>query len=346
MFRWLAARAASLLLVLLTVLVLLVVVLGATGYSDRMLQAIVGEQLRAMREGLAQRIKDPEELERALAELKAEMERAVGLDRPWYARIPETVVRVVMLDLGDARSARSSTGSTKVVDILAERIPNTVVLVTTALLISALLGLAIGAWLARRAGSRVDRTVTYASAVSGALPSWWTGIVLLILFAYQLRLFPSGGMLSSPPPEGPLDRALDVLWHAFLPVLTLVTISLGPSIYASRTMLLNVAQEDFVSVAKAKGLPDRAVSWRHVLRPAAPPILTGLILSLPASLGGAILTETVFNWPGMGRLYYNAVLTGDEVLVVALTYLYTLMYVLARFVLEVLYVHLDPRVSR
>lgn len=344
MFRWLAARAASLLLVLLTVMLLLVVVLGATGYSDRMLQAIVGEQLRAMRESLAQRIRDPEELERALADLKAEMERSLGLDRPWYARIPETVLRVLTLDLGEARSARSSTGSNRIVDILAERIPNTVVLVTTALLISAALGLAVGAWLARRAGSRVDRVVTYASAVSSALPSWWIGIVLLIVFAYHLRLFPSGGMLSSPPPEDWLSRGLDVLWHAFLPVLTLVAISAGPSIYASRTMLLNVAQEDFVAVARARGLPERVISWRYVLRPAAPPIVTGLILALPASLGGAILTETVFNWPGMGRLYYNAVLTGDESLVVALTYLYTLMYVLARFALEVIYVYLDPRI--
>lgn len=344
MFRWLAVRAASLLLVLLTVLFLMVVVLGATGYSDRILQAIVSEQLRALREGLAQRIRDPEELEKALAELKGEMERAVGLDRPWYSRIPETVLRVMTLDLGLARSARSSTGSNRIVDILAERIPNTVILVTTSLLISAALGLAVGAWLARRAGSRVDRAITYVSAVSNALPSWWIGIVLLIVFAYQLRLFPSGGMLSSPPPEDWFSRGIDVLWHAFLPVLTLVAISTGPSIYASRSMLLNVAQEDFVSVARAKGLPERAISLRHVLRPAAPPIVTGLILALPASLGGAILTETVFNWPGMGRLYYNAVLTGDEGLVVALTYLYTLMYVVARFALEVIYVYLDPRI--
>lgn len=344
MIRRLLARALTLTAVLLVVLVLLTVVLGATGYSDRIVQSIIGEQLRSMREGLAQRIRDPEELERALAELKSEMERAYGLDRPWYARIPETVLRVMTLDLGDARTARSTSGSTKVVDILSERIPNTVVLVTTSLLISALLGLYIGASLAKRVGSRLERLVTYLSAVSNSLPSWWTGILLLIVFAYQLRFFPGSGMLSSPPPEGALERALDVLWHSVLPVTTLVLISIGPSIYASRTLLLNVAQEDFVSVARSKGLPERVISVRYVLRPASPPIVTGLALSLPASLGGAILTETVFNWPGMGRLYYNAVVMGDEVLIVALTYLFTLMYVAARFVLEVLYQFLDPRV--
>ncbi|MCS7095258.1 MAG: ABC transporter permease [Thaumarchaeota archaeon] len=344
MFRRLLSRALTLTAVLITVLTLLTVVLGATGYSDRIIQSLIGEQLRSMRESLAQRIRDPEELERALSGLKSEMERAYGLDRPWYTRIPETVLRVLTLDLGDSRTARSTTGSTKVIDVLSERIPNTVVLVTTAMLISSLLGLYIGATLSKRVGTRLERSVTYLSAVSNSLPSWWTGILLLIVFAYQLRLFPGSGMFSSPPPEGALERAIDVLWHSVLPVTTLVLISIGPSIYASRTLLLNVAQEDFVSVARSKGLPERVVSLRYVLRPASPPIVTGLALSLPASLGGAILTETVFNWPGMGRLYYNAVIMGDEVLIVALTYLFTLMYVVARFILEVLYHLLDPRV--
>jgi peptide/nickel transport system permease protein len=110
-------------------------------------------------------------------------------------------------------------------------------------------------------------------------------------------------------------------------------------------MTLNVAQEDHVLVARAKGLPESAVMRQHMLRVAAPPIITGLILSLVSSLSGSILVETVFNWNGMGRLYFEAVAgTPDEGLIVALTFIFTLMYVVARFVLEILYLLLDPRV--
>jgi len=111
-----------------------------------------------------------------------------------------------------------------------------------------------------------------------------------------------------------------------------------------RTMVLNIAQEEFVTTARAKGLPESVVMRRHILRAAAPPIATILILSLAGSLGGAIITETVFNWPGMGLLFYQAILSLDEGVVVALTFMFTLIYIVARFLLEVLYIFLDPRV--
>ena len=110
-------------------------------------------------------------------------------------------------------------------------------------------------------------------------------------------------------------------------------------------MTMSVAQEDHVQAARAKGMPEGTVLRRHILRVAAPPIVTGLILGLAGSLGGSILVETIFNWQGMGRLYFEAVAgTPDEALIVALTFVFTLLYVGARFVLEVLYVLLDPRV--
>jgi peptide/nickel transport system permease protein len=152
-------------------------------------------------------------------------------------------------------------------------------------------------------------------------------------------------MYSTPPPHGPLTRFLDLLKHALLPVLTLVLVNVGPYIYVVRTITLNVAQQDHVALARAKGLPESRVRHRHILRVAAPPIVTGLILGLAGSLTGSILVETVFNWQGMGRLYYEAVMgTPDEAVIVALTFLYTLLYVVARLILEVLYVFLDPRV--
>jgi peptide/nickel transport system permease protein len=343
--RPLAVRALSLLLVLVVVLVLLVVSLGATGYSDRILGAVIGEELRGLRTSLAETIRDPDALDAALATRRAELEASYGLDRPWWERMPGMVTRVLTFDLGVARTVRSFEGSNQVADIILERLPNTVLLLTTALAITAAIGLSLGVWLSSRAGSRIDRLVSYVAAVSNGLPAWWAGILLILVFSFWLRLLPSGGMFSTPPPTGALERFGDLVWHALLPILTLVLVSAGPSVYIIRTMTLNVALEDHVTVARAKGLPERIVARRHILRVAAPPIVTGLILGLAGTLGGSILIETVFNWQGMGRLYYEAIAgTPDEALIVALTFMFTLLYVVARMVLEVLYVFLDPRV--
>ena len=326
------------------VLVMLVVALGATGFSDRILNAIVNEEMRGIREGLARTIRDPEQLEQVLRIQREEREKFYSLDRPWHQRLPDMVRRLILLDLGEARTLRSFQGSPKVLTMVLERLPYTMLLITTASAITAVLGLAIGVKLATRIGSKLDRSVSYASAISYALPAWWTGILLILLLAFQLRILPSGGLHSTPPPEGGIARLLDLLYHAILPVITLVLVSLGAWAYTVRTMVLNTAQEFFVTVARAKGLPESAVMRRYILRVAAPPIVTNLVLGLAASLGGAILTETVFNWPGMGRLYYDAILAADEAVIVALTFMFTLLYVLARFILEVLYLVLDPRI--
>ena len=325
-------------------LVMLVVALGATGFSDRILNAIVNEEMRGIREGLARTIRDPEQLEQVLRIQREEREKFYSLDRPWHQRLPDMVRRLILLDLGEARTLRSFQGSPKVLTMVLERLPYTMLLITTASVITAVLGLAIGVKLATRIGSKLDRSVSYASAISYALPAWWTGILLILLLAFQLRILPSGGLHSTPPPEGGIARLLDLLYHAILPVITLVLVSLGAWAYTVRTMVLNTAQEFFVTVARAKGLPEGRVMRRYILRVAAPPIVTNLVLGLAASLGGAILTETVFNWPGMGRLYYDAILAADEAVIVALTFMFTLLYVLARFILEVLYLILDPRI--
>jgi peptide/nickel transport system permease protein len=296
----------------------LVVSLGATGYSDRILSAVVGEEMRGLRTSLAQTIRDPAELERTLEVRRDELERSYGLDQPWYARTPAMVLRVLTLELGEARTVRSTDGSNSIVDIVLERLPNTMLLLTTSLLITAAIGVSVGVWLSTRVGSRIDRFVSWASAVSYALPGWWTGILLILILGFGLRLLPSGGMFSTPPPTDPLARFLDLLYHAILPILTLVVVSVGPSIYVVRTMTLTVAQDDHVTLARAKGLPERMVLRRHVLRVAAPPVVTGLILGLAG--------------------------TPDEGLIVALTFMFTLLYVIARLILEILYVFLDPRV--
>jgi peptide/nickel transport system permease protein len=216
---------------------------------------------------------------------------------------------------------------------------------TTSLFITAAVGLLLGVYMATRAGTWLDRATSVFAAVTYAIPTWWIGILLILFLSVRWRILPSGGMYSTPPPVGSIDRFLDLARHALLPVLTLVLVSVGPYIYAIRTITLNIAQEDHVNMARAKGLPENRVRLRHILRVAAPPIVTGLIFGLAGSLSGSILVETVFNWQGMGRLYYDALAgTPDENVIVALTFMFTLMYVGVRLLLEVLYIFLDPRV--
>ena len=340
-----AIRALTLFGVLLAVLVLLVLTLGTTGFSDRLLKATVGEELRGFRIVLAQTIRDPDQLEKALGIRRQELNEFYQLDRPWWERLPGAVVGVLTLDLGEARTLRSFNGSNKVSDIVRERLSNTVLLLTSSLIITAGIGLTVGVRMATRVGSKLDRGISYFAAISYAVPAWWIGILLILVLSFHLHLFPSGGMYSNPPPESTIARFFDLLMHAALPILTLVLVSVGPYIYVVRSMTLNVAQEDHVMVARAKGLSESLLTYRHILRVAAPPIVTGLMLALAGSLGGSILVETVFNWQGMGRLYFEAMSgTPDEAVIVALTFLFTLIYVIVRLILEALYLILDPRV--
>ena len=342
--RQLAVRALTLFGVLLAVLILLVVSLGATGISDNLLRAQISEEVRGLRQSLSQTIRDPAELERTVATRQERLKQFYGLDRPWYTRLPATVGRVLTLDLGEARSLRTAEGSRRVSDIVLERLPRTVLLLTTTWAITTVVGLWVGVRMAARVGTRLDRAVAYFASISNAIPAWWLGILMIFVFAFQLDLLPSGGMYSTPPPEGRWARLLDLGYHAIMPVLTLVLVSVGPSIYGVRTMTVTAAQEDHVQLARAKGLPERQVTGRHILRVAAPPIVTGLLFGLTGSLGGAIITERIFNWPGMGLLFFDAIGSLDEGVVVALTFVFTLIYVVVRFVLDILYVLLDPRV--
>jgi peptide/nickel transport system permease protein len=342
--KTLAIKGLTLIAVLIGVLLFTVLIIGASGLSDRILSSIMNEELRGIRQRLATQIRDPEELNRAIEGIKQDLIKAYGLDKPWYARIPNMVLRIVTLDLGSAREVQTFTGSNKVSDIILERIPNTILLMTSALIINFAIGLFFGPRIALKHGTKIDRAVSLYSAVSYALPTWWLGMLMILFFSFQLRILPFGGMYSAPPPEDPFMRFLDLLWHALLPLATLVLALSGSWIYITRSIVLSVSQEDFVNVARVKGLPEGLVRRRYIVRVAAPPILTNVMLGLAGSIAGAILTEIVFDWPGMGTLYYKAVMSVDESLILALTYVFTLIYVLARFVLEVLYVILDPRV--
>ncbi|MEN2974166.1 MAG: ABC transporter permease [Candidatus Caldarchaeales archaeon] len=344
MLKTVILRSISLLLVVPSVVLLMAVTLGLTGVSDRLLTSMAEQTLQEVKKSLATRIHDPEELESAIESQRRAIYSSYGLDKPWFYRMFQMMVQIVLFDLGRTRVIKSFTGSHEVSEIILERIPNTIMLVTIPLIISAAIGIWLGVKLASRPGTRLDRTISYLAMISYTLPSWWVGIVFIIFFGFYLNILPTGGMYSVPPPTELLHKIIDLLWHLILPVATLVSVQVGGWIYSTRMIVLNIAQEDYVGAARARGIPEHMVRARYILRVAAPTIITNITLGLAGSLGGAIITETVFGWYGMGSLYYQAIISLEENLVIALTFIYTLIYVIARIILEVMYVVLDPRV--
>jgi peptide/nickel transport system permease protein len=289
-------------------------------------------------------------VEKAVQEYNKTRAEALGLDKPWYERLPQLIYRLLILDLGTSRTLQSSWGSNKISDIILDRLPNTIILTTTGITFTALVGIWIGLFIGSNIGSKADRVISIMSAVSYALPLWFMGLVLILVLAYApkilwgIQIFPPSGMVSIPPPKDPVAYFLDVLWHLSLPLLASFIVFFGAWAYSTRNIVFNVSQEDFVSFARAKGLPEDVVRRRYILRPSLPPILTNFILSLAGSISGYIITERVFNWPGMGSLYYQAITALDEPVIFALTYIFTLVYIVARFILEILYVLVDPRI--
>ena len=194
LLRPILVRAASLGAVLVIVLFLLVVTLGATGFSDRILSAQVDEQLRALRIGLSDQITDPAAIEEAISTQRAELEASFGLDREWYERMPALVAQVMTFDLGESRSIRSFEGSNDVADIVLERLPNTIILLTTALAINAIIGLSVGVWLSQRPGSRATASSpTSRPSRTGCRPGG-PASCSSSSSRFWLRILPDGGM--------------------------------------------------------------------------------------------------------------------------------------------------------
>jgi peptide/nickel transport system permease protein len=198
--------------------------------------------------------------------------------------------------------------------------------------------------LSRQYGSFWDKTLIAMSPTSSA-PSWFYGLFLILIFAVILRVLPFGGMVSSPPADTTLGYALDVGKHLILPASGLVISSLFISIYNWRTFFLIYSSEDYVEMAKAKGLSDRDIERRYILRPTLPNIITNFALLVITLWTGAIITETVFLWPGLGRTYFTAIGLFDTPVIVGNTIIYAYLLVLTVFLLDFIYALVDPRVK-
>ena len=262
------------------------------------------------------------------------LHRDLGLDQPLVVQYVRWMGHVLQGDLG-----RSIPLGRAVLPEVLLRFKATLVLTAGALLIAILLGLSAGIVSAVKQYTWLDR-ISMGVAVTGvSLPVFWTGIMLIILFALQLRWFPSSGM-SSPYGSG----VADVLWHLVLPAVTLGTASAAALARLTRSSVLEIIRQDYVRSARAKGLAEHAVIARHVLKNAINPIITVLGLQVGFLLGGAILTETVFSWPGLGSMMVRAIQARDYPLVQGGVLLIATTFVLVNLAVDLLYAVFDPRI--
>lgn len=273
----------------------------------------------------------------AVARLRA----AYGLDRPLLEQYGRYLVALGRGELGQSFSRRRPVAAA-----IGSALPNTVVLAGAALLIDFACGIAIGVFQAARVRRRSDVALTNLTLFFYSLPTFWLGLVLLLVFSQWLHWLPVGGatdpVLHDALPFG--GRLLDRLRHLVLPAFTLGLVGAGGTARFQRAALLEALGQDYVRTARAKGLAERTVLVRHALRDALLPVISLLGLALPFLLTGAVLVETVFAWPGLGKLAADAILARDYPLVLGTVLLASLAVVVGSLVADLLTVAADPRI--
>ncbi|MER3399355.1 MAG: diguanylate cyclase [Chloroflexota bacterium] len=264
-----------------------------------------------------------------------EMARNLGLEDPLpvqYARWLGSLLR--------GKLGRSYQHQLPVEQLILERLPATLLLTASGLLLSILLAIPIGILSATRPYSLLDRLATLGAFIGVSIPVFWLGMILIIIFSVELNWLPSAGMLTA----GASFSLGDLFAHLLLPSLVVASFPLAQLVRYTRSALLEVIQQDYVRTARAKGLTEWQVLTRHALRNALIPVITVVGLLLPRLVGGAAITETVFAWPGMGRLAVDAAFTRDYPLVMGITLLMSAVVVLTNLLTDLLYVYLDPRI--
>lgn len=343
--KYVLFRGTALFLTVVIGVYLTVLIANMGGYLDTIRIAQIREHVGAMvlNDTTLQTL-PPSELRKYIDDLVVlEMQR-LRLDQPFVVRSIDYLVDALTLNLGRAEHLTSNSGSKMVRLILLERIPATLLLSATANLSLFFTAIFIALYLSRHYGSWFDRIII-AMAPASTVPAWFYGIFLILIFASLLHILPFGGMVATPPPESTGEYLLSLLRHMVLPVSAIILHGIFIGIYQWRTFFLIYSSEDYVEMAKAKGLTARTIERRYILRPTLPPIVTAFSLMLIYIWQGAIILETVFSWPGVGRLLYQAISIFDVPVIVGNVVLIAYLLVTTVFLLDIVYAILDPRVK-
>jgi len=262
-----------------------------------------------------------------------------ALDQPIMVQLGEYLKQTLRGDLG-----YSYDWGRPVIDLILSRIPATLLLVLSSQALGICLGIVLGVISARRVGSRIDAALTLGASVAYSLPVFWLGLMMIVVFGIWLKWLPTGGMVSITGPRSGIPHILDILRHLALPAVSLMLVWVAPTfLRINRSSMLEVMREDYVTTARAKGLRENVVFFKHALRNALLPSVTVIGLNLSLAMSGGLLTETVFSWPGMGRLMYEAIFRRDYPLLMGIFLFTAVMVVLGTLITDIVYRMLDPR---
>ena len=274
--------------------------------------------------------------EKYLAQLRAEF----GLDQPLPTQLARYAQRVVQLDLG-----YSHRQSQPVLTLILERLPATLLLTGSAFVLSLVVGVLLGVWSASKAGAWRDRAISAAALLFYATPIFWSGLLLILVFSVWLDWLPAYGFSSIGTAMSAWQKILDVARHAVLPVTTLALFYVAIYARLTRASMLEVSRLDFVKTARAKGIPAHQVLVRHILRNALLPIITYAGIHAGGLVGGSIVVETIFAWPGVGRLAFEAVSQRDYSVLLGVFFVISVIVVAVNLLTDFVYSLVDPRIE-
>ncbi len=276
----------------------------------------------------------------ATAETVAALRHQFGIDQPVLTQLVNFLGHLAHFDLGYSPRFNES-----VVDIIMARLPNTVLLMVTALSLALLLGVVLGSVMAAWAGKWPDRVLSVVVLLLYSMPGFWVGLMAIVLFSVKLGWLPSDSNETIGIPLSGLALVLDRAAHLVLPALALASFFIAVYARLTRAAMLEVQRQDFMRTAQAKGLHPLVVQLRHALRNALVPVTTVAGMHLGNLLGGAVVVETLFGWPGMGRLALEAVLARDFSVLLGVLLLSSLLVILANMAIDLLHAWLDPRIG-
>lgn len=343
--KYLLYRSVALFVTVVIGVYLTVLIANMGGYLDVIRKAQIQEAvgIAVMADPATKGLPDAE-IKRLVDDRRAIEEKTLNLDQPFAVRSINYLTDALTLNLGRAEFLTSDSGSKQVRLILLERMPATLLLTGSANLLLFFAAIFVALYLSRHYGSLLDKIVI-AMAPTSSIPAWFYGIFLILFFASILHVLPFGGMVDAPVPETTGAYIASLLKHMILPMSALIIHSIFIAVYNWRTFFLIYSSEDYVEMAKAKGLSARTIERRYVLRPTLPPIVTQFAFTLIYLWQGAIILETVFVWPGLGRLLFQAISSFDVPVIVGNVVLIAYLLVSTVFILDIIYALIDPRVQ-
>ena len=264
-----------------------------------------------------------------------------GLDKPFLVQLGTYIGNVLRFDLG-----YSFFYNTPVTKLILERLPATLLLVFTAQILALVIGVVLGVYSARHPNGIASHFVTFLALFGYSAPVFWTGILLLIAFSLKIPIFPVAGMVDVTVEGGFFVRALDIAKHMVLPVTTLASIFLALYSRLCRSTMLEVLGSDYVRTAKAKGLTEREVVYKHALKNSLSPVITLAGLQFSAVISGAVLVETVFSWPGLGTLAFQSIIARDTPTILGILFFSALVVIVGNLLTDLVLRLVDPRVGR